>query len=126
MIEYSHNSRERGARGEETACRHLRRLGYRIVERNWACRLGELDIVARDGETLVIVEVKTRTEGSFGGPEAALSLRKRQRLIHATRAYLGMTKCELPVRFDVVTICGGAVRHYRAAFDAGAACSHGS
>jgi putative endonuclease len=116
------SSRSQGMQAEEQACRYLRRLGYRIVERNWSCRLGELDIVARDGGTLVVIEVKARTEDGFGGPEAALSYRKRRRLIAATRAYLGWTGCELPVRFDVIAVRPGRIRLLRAAFGVDSRC----
>ena len=57
---------EDGCRGEELAARELQRRGYEILERRWRCRLGEIDIVARDGETLVVVEVKTRSRSDYG------------------------------------------------------------
>jgi len=109
---------ERGRAGEAAACAFLRGKGYRIVERNWSCRFGELDIVARDGDVLAVVEVKLRRSDKYGGPEAAISQQKRQRIAAATRMYLAAFACDLPVRFDVVTLCKGRIHLYRDAFPA--------
>jgi putative endonuclease len=73
---------QRGRWGEDLAARHLERLGLTVLERNWRCRAGEIDIVAADAEsgTLVICEVKTRTTEDFGTPLAAVTPRKLRRL----------------------------------------------
>ncbi len=105
-----------GQTGEEIARRYLRSCGYRIVGRNWRCRFGELDLIARDGETLEFVEVKARTRDGFGGPEGAVTPRKRARMVAAARAYLRELGADLPVRFDVVTVRPGKVTLYRDAF----------
>lgn len=105
-----------GGQAEERACRYLKDLGYQIVARNWRCRFGEIDIVAREGDTLVFVEVKARSTGGFGGPEGAVDRRKQGRLVAAARCFISKTGAELPVRFDVVTFLGGSVRLYRDAF----------
>ncbi len=105
-----------GAAGEDTACEHLRRCGYRIVARNWRTRLGEIDIVARDGDVLAFVEVKTRRDGAFGGPEAAVGPAKRKRMIAVAGMFLSTHRCELAARFDVVAIEGDSVRLVRDAF----------
>ncbi len=105
-----------GAAAEETACRHLRKLGYRIVARNWRTRLGEIDIVARDGDILVFVEVKARSSPGYGGPEAAVGPAKRRRLVSVARCFLSATRCELASRFDVVAIEEDEVRVVRDAF----------
>jgi len=105
-----------GRAGEETARRYLQERGYRIVARNWSCRFGEIDLIARDGDTLVFVEVKARTRNGFGGPEAAITPAKRERLIAAARVYLGEVGTELPIRFDVVAIRPDRVELYKDAF----------
>ena len=100
-----------GKHGEDLACRELRRRGYAVLARRYRTRWGEIDIVARDGDTLVFVEVKTSRTVRFGGPGAAVGFRKQRRLINMARGYLmGMRRPEPPCRFDVVgvTIEAGA------------------
>ncbi|HLE18234.1 MAG TPA: YraN family protein, partial [Syntrophales bacterium] len=65
-----------GKAGEETAVRHLQKLGYRILERNYRCPVGEIDIVAKDKNTIVFVEVKSRKTEEFGDPELAVGAKK--------------------------------------------------
>lgn len=99
---------EKGQQGEELAAQHLAQLGYRIVERNFRVRWGEIDIVAEDKGVLVFVEVKTRTGLGFGNPAEAVTLRKRQQISRAALAYLSQQrKFDVPARFDVVTILLG-------------------
>lgn len=111
-----------GRRGEDLACAHLTRLGWQVVERNWRCREGELDVVARDVDgTVVFVEVKTRRTDAFGDPAEAVSAVKARRLrVLATRWLLAHPSGPAPLRFDVVSIvlATGAepvVRHFRGA-----------
>ena len=115
--------RKAGLRGEEIACDYLRSHGYEIVERNWSSVFGEVDIIARDGDTLVFVEVKTRVSAGFGGPEGALTLRKRKRIIATARAYLSKVRSDLSVRFDLVAIQGGKITLYQDAFQIEEGCS---
>ncbi|MGD9675528.1 MAG: YraN family protein [Candidatus Bipolaricaulia bacterium] len=105
-----------GRRAEDDACELLRTLGYAIVARNWSFRGGELDIVARDGDTLVFVEVKARSGAGFGGPEAAVDRAKQRRIATAAKAFLARTEADLRARFDVVAWEGDNVRLHRAAF----------
>ncbi len=115
---------EIGSRGEDAAVAYLERVGLQIVDRNWRDGRGELDIVATDGDTLVICEVKTRTTDAAGTPEEAVSPSKQRRLTRLARSYIaaqGLEPC--PVRFDVVTVRVIAedralLRHHRAAFEA--------
>jgi putative endonuclease len=94
-----------GKQGEDLACRELRRRGYAVLARRYRTRWGEIDIVARDGDTLVFVEVKTRRSAGFGGPVAAVGFRKQRRLINMARSYLmGLLGPEPPCRFDVVGV----------------------
>jgi len=105
-----------GRQAEERACRYLSGLGYEIVARNWRCRFGEIDIVARDGDTLVFVEVKARSGRGYGGPEGAVGPVKQGRLVAAARLFIQQTGAELPARFDVVTFVGESIRLYKDAF----------
>lgn len=94
-----------GRRGEKQAERYLRRLGYRIVTRNYTCPLGEIDLVALDGKIVVFVEVKTRSDRDHADPEDAVNPSKQKRLIRAARFFIQQTRSEdRMVRFDVVGI----------------------
>ncbi|HXV59353.1 MAG TPA: YraN family protein [Vicinamibacteria bacterium] len=94
-----------GRRGENVAARELERLGYEIVERRWRSKLGEIDIVARDGETLVVVEVKARSREDYGPPADAVDAVKRRKLVRLAKAYLQARRLGEPqVRFDVVGV----------------------
>jgi putative endonuclease len=94
-----------GARGEDAAARYLKRKGYRILARRVDSRLGELDIVAVDRQTVVFVEVKTRTSNDAGHPAEAIDQRKKRRMTQAALAFLKTRGLlEHSARFDVVAI----------------------
>jgi putative endonuclease len=96
----------RGRRGEDLACRHLEAQGLRLLERNYRCRAGEIDLVMLDGSTLVLVEVRSRSTSAHGSAAATVGARKQQRFIRAAR-HLMLTRRDcrsLPARFDVVAI----------------------
>lgn len=115
-------NRELGMRGEEAAARFLERRGYDILDRNWRCYAGEADIVARDEDTLIFVEVKTRKDCQKGFPAEAVNAEKRTRYEKIALAYLkDYDVVDLTVRFDVVSIVVVAedralIRHHIAAF----------
>jgi putative endonuclease len=95
----------KGARGEETAVQHLQREGYRVVERNYRCRRGEIDIIAEESQVLCFVEVRSCHSAAFGGPLATVSAAKQARIIRAARHYLMIRGWERrEIRFDVVGI----------------------
>jgi len=106
-----------GQVGEDTAERLLTRHGLEIVARNYRTRLGEIDLVARDGATLVFVEVRSRASAHFGGAIESITAAKRKRLVAAARHYLSKLTREPPCRFDVVTIEAGEPAWLRGAFD---------
>jgi len=108
-----------GAEAEKRACLLLKKRGYEIVARNWRCRYGEIDIIARDGRTLVFVEVKARSGEGFGGPCGAVDAAKQRRIAATSALFLQETGCELPARFDVVTFASGSPTLYRDAFRIG-------
>lgn len=111
-----------GAEGEDLACRHLRSKGYAILARNFRCRSGEVDVVARDGAVTVFVEVKHRRGGAHGAGYESVTFGKRHRIVRAARLFAcarGLS--EAPLRFDVVSIdeVDGRpqIRHDVGAFD---------
>jgi putative endonuclease len=94
-----------GRTGERLAAEELSRRGYRIVEQNFRCSYGEVDLVAEDGEDLVFVEVKTRRGSAYGLPEDAVSLRKQRKIVQVACFYLDLHACaERPWRIDVVAV----------------------
>lgn len=93
-----------GARGEQMACQWLRERGYAILHRNWRHGRGEIDIVAREGNFLVVVEVKTRMSDRWGEPELAVGPGKRRQLIRAADELVRTFAEDLEVRFDVISI----------------------
>ena len=98
-----------GKRGEDVACEELQKRGYVILDRRFRTRRGELDIVARDGAVVVFVEVKARTDSSFGAPFESITWQKRRRLGQMAAAYLFQKKLGgAPCRFDVVAVVEGA------------------
>jgi len=114
--------KELGVRGEDAAAAFLERVGMAVVERNWRCALGEIDIVALDGDTLVLCEVKTRKSARTGAPEEAITPAKQRKLTKLAQAYVAQAGLSPQrVRFDVVSIrVLGAdralLRHIRDAF----------
>jgi putative endonuclease len=115
-----------GRHGEELAARHLEAAGLQIVARNWRCRAGELDIVARDGPVLVFAEVKTRTSLAYGLPAEAVTPAKAARIRQLALQWVdeqrqqGLTVCWSAMRFDVVSVLRGPrgfdVTHLAGAF----------
>lgn len=97
-----------GKEGEAEAANFLIRQGYTILHRNWHSGKKELDIVAIDNlqRTLIVVEVKTRRNTSYGLPEDAVNNSKIRRIVASTDAYLRKYAIDLPVRFDIITVIG--------------------
>jgi len=96
---------ERGIEGEDLAVSVLEKLRYKIVQRNYRTRAGEIDIVAREGECLVFVEVRTRASIEYGWPQETVIARKQKKLCKAARWYLQKNRIDdVPCRFDVVAI----------------------
>ena len=99
-----------GSAAEAMAAAFLERKGLAIVARNYRCRLGEIDLVARDGNTTVFVEVRSRASSAFGGAAASITAAKRQRLLKAARHYLSRQRTMPPCRFDALLIEGDPPR----------------
>jgi len=116
---------EMGALGERHAARLLRSKGYRLLEANYRTPQGELDLIARDSDTLVFVEIRTRTSEATITPLSSVDERKQDHIIRTARAYLHARRLpECPCRFDVVEVFATPVgqvmemRHYAGAFGA--------
>ena len=94
-----------GHEGEKAARLHLEKLGYQIIETNYRCSLGEIDIIARDNDTIVITEVRTKTSSVFGMPEESITAEKARRLRRLALYYLQSAyKREVPCRIDLVAV----------------------
>jgi len=94
-----------GAAGEAMAAQYLKKEGYRLLEQNYRTPFGEIDIVARDGEVIVFIEVKSRSGTQFGSPQSAVDRRKQAKISQVALAYLKDNKIgEVSCRFDVVTV----------------------
>ena len=111
-----------GREGERIAEVFLKKKGYKLVERNYRCAAGELDLILLDRRVIVFVEVKTRTGTGYGTPLDAVESRKQQKMIHAAQFFLNAKKlAQREARFDVVGISwpGGepSVEHIENAFD---------
>ena len=118
------NNREKGKQGEDIAAACLRKDGYRIVERNYRCRYGEIDIIAMDAGNVVFVEVKSRKSDHFGSPEEAVGITKQKKISKVALNYL--QEKELTghnARFDIVAVRfmpqGNRVNIIKDAFDLG-------
>lgn len=94
-----------GKESESIAARHLKKCGYRILEQNYRTRLGEIDIIAKDKDSIVFVEVKARKSGHFGNPKWAITSKKQKKISMAALYYLKVTnQINVKARFDVVAI----------------------
>ncbi len=115
-------NRDKGSRGEEEALGYLKKRGYTVLELNYRCPFGEIDIIARDGKTLVFVEVKSRTSRHYGDPELSVDWKKQRKLSKTALHYLGKYNLHnREARFDVLAITrtavGQEIRHIPDAFD---------
>ena len=106
-----------GDAGEDAALLHLQKHGLTLVERNFSCRGGELDLVMRDGATVVFVEVRRRASGAYGGAAATIGRAKQARLLVAANTWLRRYRMPPPCRFDVVAIDGVLLTWLRNAID---------
>lgn len=115
-----YNKRKTGNEQEEIAVHFLQAKGYEVIERNYYCRFGEIDIVCKEGGYLVFVEVKFRKDTRMGTPEEAVSPFKIQHIVRSSQNYLYQKRYSLdtPVRFDVVVILGNEIQVIQNAFEA--------
>jgi putative endonuclease len=93
-----------GAQAEQTAAQYLQQQGLRLLQSNYRCRFGEIDLILKDRETLVFAEVRLRTRSDFGGAAASIDARKQHKLILAAQHYLSAASPTPPCRFDAVLL----------------------
>ena len=106
-----------GKVGENKAAAFLKKQGIKILERNYKNNFGEIDIIAKDGEYTVFIEVKTRTDSAFGVPSEAVDYRKRQKYGLIAKAYLASKGLfDTAARFDVIEVENGKINHISDAF----------
>ena len=114
----SFNRRAIGTEYETLACEYLIRHGYQILCRNFRCRQGEIDIIARDRDYLVFIEVKYRHDEHEGDPAEAVDYRKQKKISRVAEYYCWKKqKLNQPCRFDVICVLGQEIRHIVNAFD---------
>jgi len=102
------DKKELGKKGEEVANRFLKNRGYRVIARNYVCKMGEMDIIAKEKDTLVFIEVKTRTSTTFGPPQLAVNPKKQSQMSKVALNFLKEKRLEdVKARFDVVAILLG-------------------
>ena len=112
----NNNKKILGKNGEEKACTYLKKHKYKIIERNFLCRQGEIDIVAFDKKTneYVFIEVKTRTNKKYGNPEEAVNEPKQKHIYNSTKYYIYKNKLENAfIRFDVIVIYKNNLVHLK-------------
>lgn len=110
--------RRLGLLGELKAVRFLRKNGYKILERNYCCPCGEVDIIARKADVCAFIEVKTRSNAYFGQPNQAVDSQRQIRYIRSARYYFSGKTPDLVVRFDIIEILNGKINHIENAFEA--------
>ncbi len=94
----------RGETSEQLACNFLLKQGLQVVDKNYRCKQGELDLIMLDNQSLVIVEVRFRQSNIFGGALESITQKKQSRIIAATQVYLQKNKINSPIRFDVIAM----------------------
>ena len=113
------DTRTSGIRGEAEAVRYVTDIGMTVLARNYRAAGGEIDLIARDGDVVAFIEVKSRRSPRYGAPEEAVTPAKMRNIVRAATAYLQKNRLlDAPVRFDVMAIEGEDIRYYRSAFDA--------
>lgn len=94
-----------GKLGEQLAADYLEKAGYRILQRNYRCRFGEIDIIAKEGDTIVFVEVKSRRSDNYGAPQFAVGIEKQRRISKISLYYIQTNRLEsFNARYDVVAV----------------------
>lgn len=114
--------REMGNKGEDAVCRYIEKYGYRIVERNFVCKKGEIDIIAENDDTIAFIEVKSRKEDSMVSGAEAVNYTKKMRIIKTAAYYTYKNPLTKQPRFDIAEVIlknniPSVLRYYKSAFD---------
>lgn len=110
--------RRLGFWGERKAARFLKSKGYKILERNFKCPFGEIDVIAQKDDVVAFCEVKTRTSENFGLPNQAVNGERKRRYVNSAKFYFSKKRMDCTVRFDIIEILKGKVNHIENAFGA--------
>ncbi len=110
--------KSKGKAAEDKAASFLKSLGYEVLERNFRTKFGEIDIIAKDGNTLIFVEVRSKSYSSFGTPEETISKSKAKKIIRTAQFYIQIKNPSFEdVRFDIISILHNNISHIKNAFD---------
>lgn len=112
------HNRRLGLKGEAAARKYLKKQGYKILEKNYKTKFGEIDIIAEKDGTVAFIEVKTRTSEDFGAPREAVDKSRQTRYIRGATAYFCGREIDCTVRFDVIEVLNGQINHIENAFQA--------
>jgi len=107
---------EIGNNHETLAAEFLKKLGYKITDKNFKVKAGEIDIIALDKKVLVFIEVKFRKNNKYGNPYEFVTVQKQQKITKAALLYIKKNNIKADFRFDVVSICGNEIEHIKNAF----------
>ena len=108
-----------GRVGERLAEKHLKSIGYQILEKNFTTTFGEIDIIAKIGETYAFIEVKRRSSTRYGRPSEAVNIPKMRKIVRAATMYAARRGLsDSPIRFDIIELLPGEINHIPAAFNA--------
>lgn len=108
--------RRLGFFGESKAAKYLKRQGYKILERNFRCPFGEVDIIAQKGDVTAFTEVKTRTNDNYGEPNEAVGRERQKRYKNCVRFYFANREIDCTVRFDIIEVTPKGINHIENAF----------
>jgi len=109
-------SAELGKSGEDLAEKYLNKIGYKIIEKNFKTKFGEIDIIAKDKKTIVFAEVKTRAGNAYGSPQSAVNFYKQKHLSLAAFTFIKKNSLKSDYRFDIIAICDDKIEHIENAF----------
>ena len=110
------NSKKTGTAYEVIAAEYLKKQGVQIVEMNYRISRGEIDIIGKEKDTLIFIEVKYRKNASYGYPWEAISIEKQRKICYVAKQYLLKNRWKWQIRFDIVSICGEEILWFRNAF----------
>ncbi|MBU0655473.1 MAG: YraN family protein [Gammaproteobacteria bacterium] len=103
---------QRGETTEQLACKHLQASGLKLLQQNYRLKMGEIDLIMRDGDTIVFVEVRYRKSNRYGGALYSIDPRKQMRLLRTAQHYLQSRAPNAPARFDVIAVDGSNDIHW--------------
>lgn len=110
-LDFLNNRANKGKQAEDTACEYLIKQGLTLIEKNFHCRYGEVDLIMNDKKTLVFVEVRYRKNNDYGGAKESVTHKKQQKLHTTASLYMQKNNHDRQARFDVIAITGSSKKH---------------